>query len=69
MEHTELVARVLRDVAAARAAVASNYARLWRPEPAAASPEPNTPDLPAEPEPDADTDAARDQHRPRDVDR
>ena len=65
MEHTQLVARVLKEVAAARTAVASSYARLWRSE-APASPKPGTPDCPAEPQPDRHTDAARDKH-PQDV--
>ena len=31
MEHTELVARVLNELATARAAIAASYLRLWRP--------------------------------------
>jgi deazaflavin-dependent oxidoreductase (nitroreductase family) len=31
MDHTQLVARVLRDAASARASIAASYQRLWRP--------------------------------------
>ena len=30
MDHTELVARVLREAASARATIAASYQRLWR---------------------------------------
>ncbi|MGB0098588.1 MAG: hypothetical protein WBP81_39355 [Solirubrobacteraceae bacterium] len=32
MEHSELVARLLKQVATARAAIAAGYLRLWRSE-------------------------------------
>ena len=67
MEHTQLAARLLKEVAAARTAVASSYSRLWRSEPPASS-EPGAPDRRAEPEPDPDTESAPDQHRSKDVD-
>ena len=31
MDQTELVARVLREAASARASIAASYQRLWRP--------------------------------------
>lgn len=31
MDHTQVVARVLREAASARAAIAASYQRLWRP--------------------------------------
>jgi hypothetical protein len=33
MEHSPLVARLLQEVVTARAAIATSYQRLWRPEP------------------------------------
>jgi hypothetical protein len=40
MEHSELVARVLKEVATARAAIAAGYFHLWRPD----EPTPTDPD-------------------------
>jgi hypothetical protein len=53
MEHTRLVARLLNEVAAARAAITASYARLWRsdagspadPSDLETGPEPRKPDV------------------------